>query len=160
MASHSRRQAIAAVLGALCVGALPLVWSDVAAAQDTRLSKTAGGMTVYVGVVPAEIVQGLGKEQPMHDGVPKGAHQYHLVAAVFDAAGGARVVDAAVNAQISGIGLSGEKKKLEPMQIANTTSYGGFFDLPGRDLYTIRLTIERPGQPRPVDMEFKYDHRH
>jgi hypothetical protein len=57
MASHSRRQAIAAVLGALCVGALPLVWSDVAAAQDTRLSKTAGGMTVYVGVVPAEIVQ-------------------------------------------------------------------------------------------------------
>lgn len=160
MASHSRRQAIAVVLGALCVGTLPLVWSDLAAAQDTRLSKTAGGMTVYVGVVPAEIVKGSGKEPPMHGGVPRGAHQYHLVAAVFDAAGGARVADAAVNAQISGIGLSGEKKKLEPMEIANTTSYGGFFDLPGRDLYTIRLTIERPGQPRPVDMEFKYDHRH
>jgi hypothetical protein len=164
MVSHSRRQAIATVLGALCVGALPLVWSDVAAAQDAQLSKTAGGMTVYVGVVPAEIVKGLGaaghEQGPMHGGVPKGAHQYHLVAAVFDAAGGARVADAVVNAQISGIGLSGEKKKLEPMQIANTTSYGGFFDLPGRDLYTIRLTIERPGQPRPVDMEFKYDHRH
>jgi hypothetical protein len=160
MVSHSRRQAIAVVLGALCVGTLPLVWSDLAAAQDAQLSKTAGGMTVYVGVVPAEIVKGLGKEPPMHGGVPKGAHQYHLVAAVFDAAGGARVADAAVNAQISGIGLSGEKKKLEPMDIANTTSYGGFFDLPGRDLYTIRLTIGRPGQPRPVDMEFKYDHRH
>jgi hypothetical protein len=160
MVSHARRQAIAVVLGALCVGTLPLVWSDLAAAQDARLSKTAGGTTVYVGVVPAEIVKGLSKEPPMHGGVPKGAHQYHLVAAVFDAAGGARVADAVVNAQISGIGLSGEKKKLEPMEIANTTSYGGFFDLPGRDLYTIRLTIERPGQPRPVDMEFKYDHRH
>lgn len=104
MVSHSRRQAIAVVLGALCVGTLPLVWSDLAAAQDAQLSKTAGGMTVYVGIVPAEIVKGLGKELPMHGGVPKGAHQYHLVAAVFDAAGGARLADAAVNAQISGIG--------------------------------------------------------
>jgi len=45
------------------------------------------------------------------------------------------------------------------MEIANTVSYGGFFDLPGRDLFTIRLTIERPGQPKPVNLEFKYDHR-
>jgi hypothetical protein len=121
-------------------------------------------MTVYLGVVPAEIVKGLGaagnKEPPMHGRVPKGPHQYHIVAAVFDAAGGARVADAAVQAQVSGVGLAGIRKKLDPMEIANTTSYGGFFDLPGRDLYTIRLTIERPGQPKPVDLEFKYDHRH
>jgi len=160
MASQSRRQAI--VTG-LCLGALPLVWSDVAAAQDTRLSKTAGGMTVYVGVVRAEIVKGLGaaaNEPPMHGGVPKGPHQYHIVAAVFDSASGARVADAAVQAQVSGIGLAGIRKKLEPMEIANTKSYGGFFDLPGRDVYTVRLTIERPGQSKSVDLEFKYDHRH
>lgn len=46
------------------------------------------------------------------------------------------------------------------MEIANTTGYVGFLELPGRDLYTIRLTIERLGQPKPVDLEFKYDHRH
>lgn len=163
MASQSRRQAIVTGFGAVCLGALPLVWGDVAAAQDTRLAKTAGGITVYVGVVRAEIVKGLGaaaNEPPMHGGVPKGPHQYHIVAAVFDAASGARVADAAVQAQVSGIGLAGIRKKLEPMEIANTTSYGGFFDLPGRDVYTIRLTIERPAQPKPVDLEFKYDHRH
>ena len=33
--SCSRWLAIAAVVGALCAGALPLVWSDVTAAQDT-----------------------------------------------------------------------------------------------------------------------------
>lgn len=164
MVSYSRRQAIAAVLGTLCVDALSLVWADVAAAQDTRQSKTAGGMTVYLGVVPAEIVKGLGaaghERGPMHGRVPKGAHAYHIVAGVFDSASGARVADAAVKAQVSGIGLSGIKKNLDRMEIAGTTSYGGFFDLPGRDLYTIRLTIERPGQPTPVDMEFKYDHRY
>ena len=159
MVSHSRRRAITAVSGALCVGALPLVWSDVAAAQDTQQSKTAGGMTVYLGVVPAEIVNGLGaadhEQGPMHGRVPKGPHQYHIVAAVFDTASGTRVADAAVTAQVSGIALSGIRKNLDRMEIANTTSYGGFFDLPGRDLYTIRLTIERPGQPKPIDMELK-----
>jgi hypothetical protein len=54
----------------------------------------------------------------MHGHVPKGPHEYHLVAAVFDAATGARVSDAAVTAEVSGLGLSGSKRKLEPMQIA------------------------------------------
>ncbi len=135
MVSHSRRQAITTVLGALCVGALPLVWSDVAAAQDGQLSKTAGGMTVYVGVVPAEIVKGLDaashEQGPMHGGVPKGAHQYHLVAAVFDAAGGARVADAAVNAQISAIGLSGEKKRWNRCKSQTPPVTAGFSICPG-----------------------------
>jgi hypothetical protein len=45
------------------------------------------------------------------------------------------------------------------MEIANTITYGAFFDLPGRDLYTIKLTIKRSGEPQPVSLEFKYDHR-
>jgi hypothetical protein len=31
------------------------------------------------------------------------------------------------------------------MQIADTVTYGRFFAFPGRDLYTIRLEIVRPG---------------
>jgi hypothetical protein len=137
-------------------------WCSLAAAADDAPYKLAGGLAVYVGVVPAEIVKGHPSqhaEQTMHGGAPKGAHQYHLVAAVFDATSGVRVSDATVTAQISGIGLSGTKKTLDPMEIANTVTYGGFFDLPGRDLYTIRLTIERPGQPNPVSLQFKYDYR-
>ena len=45
------------------------------------------------------------------------------------------------------------------MEIAGTISYGGFFNLPGRDLYTVRLTIERPGAARAIELNFKYDHR-
>ena len=151
------RRTIAALLGALGVVAL----SGGAVAAETDQSKTAGGVTVYLGVVPAEIVKGLhasGAERPMHGGIPKGPHEYHFVAAVFDAAGGARVSDAVVTAEVAGLGLSGSKKKLEPMQIAGTTTYGGFFDLPGFDLYTVRLTVVRGGAS-PAVLQFKYDHR-
>ncbi|OCK53624.1 hypothetical protein [Bradyrhizobium sp. LMTR 3] len=161
MASQSRRQAMAIFLGALCVGGLPPMWVDAAIAQVIEQSKTAGGFKVYLGVVPAEIVKGLGaagKEPPMHGGIPEGAHEYHVVAAVFDAATGARVSDAVVTAEVSGLGLSGSRKKLEPMQIAGTTTYGGFFNLPGFDLYTVKLAIER-GAASPAVLEFRYGHR-
>jgi hypothetical protein len=138
------------------------MWIDFAIAQVTEQSKTAGGFRVYLGVVPAEIVKGLGaagsKEPPMHGGVPGGAHEYHLVAAVFDAANGARISDAAVTAQVSGLGLSGSTMKLEPMQISGTTTYGGFVNLPGSDLYTVKLMVERAGA-QPAVLQFRYDHR-
>ncbi|EHK52534.1 hypothetical protein MAXJ12_35014, partial [Mesorhizobium alhagi CCNWXJ12-2] len=47
----------------------------------------------------------------------------------------------------------------EPMEIATTTTYGGFFKLSGSDLYTVRLAIRRDGEPRPIVLDFKYDHR-
>jgi hypothetical protein len=96
-------------------------------AADTDQSKTVGGLTVYLGVMPAEIIRG----PPMHGHISKGPHdyrvtsksphEYHIVAAIFDAASGERVSDAAVTAEVSGLGLSGGKKRLEPMQIAGTT---------------------------------------
>jgi hypothetical protein len=127
-----------------------------------RALQTADGLAVYLGVVPAEIVKGHPPghpEQAMHGGAPKGRHQYHVVVAVFDSASGNRISDATVTAQVSGLGLSGSKARLEPMEIAGTISYGGFFNLPGRDLYTVRLTIGRPGSQRPVVLDFRYDHR-
>ncbi len=162
MVSRPRRATIAALLGALCIGlpAVGLISSVAATAADTEQSKTVGGLTVYLGVVPAEIVKGpaANTERPMHGRIPRGPHEYHVVAAVFDAASGARVSDAVVTAEVSGLGLSGSKKKLEPMQIAGTTTYGGFFDLPGFDFYTVRLTVER-GEAGPAVLQFKYDHR-
>jgi hypothetical protein len=120
------------------------------------------GLTLYLGLIPAEIVNGPSPhsaELPMHGRIPRGPHEYHVVAAIFDAATGARVSDASVTAQVAGLGLAGAKTKLEPMQIADTTTYGGFFHLPGFDLYTVRLTIDRPGAPQPIVLDFKYDHR-
>jgi hypothetical protein len=133
-----------------------------ATAADDEQFKTADDLAVYLGVVPAEIIKGPSPhsaERPMHGRTPMGAHEYHIVAAVFDVTTGARVSDATVTAQVSGLGLSGTRKRLESMAIAGTTTYGSFFDLPGRDLYTVRLTIERSGGSRPIVLQFKYHHR-
>ena len=154
------RGSLAIALAVLCAVALPR--NPIAVAAEVPAFKTADGLTVYIGVMPAAIVKGHPPghtEQTMHGGVPKGANEYHVVAALFDSTTSARVSDATVTAQISGLGLSGVKKKLDSMEIANTTSYGGFFDLPGRDIYTITLTILRPNQPKPVTLDFENDYR-
>jgi hypothetical protein len=147
----------AAVLAAILLGAAAL---QAQPASDGVA--TAGGLTAYLGVMPAEIVKGHPSSHPegaMHGGSPKGAHEYHIIVAIFDAVSGARMSDATVTAKVSGLGLSGPEKALESMAIANTMTYGGFFELPGADLYTIRVTIKRPGSQAPVVLEFRYDHR-
>jgi hypothetical protein len=147
---------------AITVGYLSLLVICTALADNIVEVKKSGGLLVYLGVVPAEIVKGPSPhsaERPMHGRIPRGLHEYHVVAAIFDAANGTRVSDASVLAQLSGVGLSGERKNLEPMQLSETTTYGAFFSLPGRDLYTFRLAIMRPGVRQPVIIDFRYDHR-
>lgn len=147
---------------AITLGCLSLLVICTAMAANSGEVKTSGGLTVYLGIVPAEIVKGPpphSAERPMHRRIPRGPHEYHVVAAIFDATTGTRVSDASVSARISGVGLSGERKNLEPMQLSGTTTYGAFFSLPGRDLYTIRLAIMRPGITQPVTIDFRYDHR-
>jgi hypothetical protein len=95
----------------------------------------------------------------MHGRVPRGHHQYHLVAAIFESDTGARITDATVTAQVSALGLSGPNKVMEPMTIAGTVTYGAYFELPGADLYTIVLTIKRAAATTPVTVKFTYDHR-
>ena len=90
---------MAGAIAALCVALL--TYNGPAAAVDNELSKTVDGLTVYLGVVPAEIIKGPGLhslEQPMHGRIPRGPHEYHVIAALFDAASGARVSDATVTA--------------------------------------------------------------
>lgn len=174
MQSRARFVTAAALFGALCftVSVVALMSRDAAMAAErdaaiaaeTEQSKTAGGLTVYLGVVPAEIVKGPPKHVDLSKGPhdyqisSKSPHEYHIVAAIFDAKSGERISDAVVTAEVSGLGLSGSKERLKPMQIVGTTAYGGFFELPASDLYTVKLTVERTGVS-PVDLQFKYDHR-
>ncbi len=147
-----------AVIVAIFIG---LSAVHVRAAEDAPF-KTVDGMVVYFGAVPAEIIKGHPSrhpEQTMHGGSHSGQHEYHLMIAIFDSATGARISDAMVTASVFGLGLAGATKALEPMSIADTVTYGEFFDLPGADLYTIRLTIERPGLGHASKVEFTFDHR-
>jgi len=151
---------IAVVLGgAVIVACFGGGW---AIAAGGGMYQSVSGIEAYIGIVPAEITRRHDAGMPegdMHVRVPRGHHQYHLVAAIFESSTGARIADATITAQISGLGLSGRKKAMERMTVAGTVSYGAYFELPGADLYTIVLTIKRANVTKPVTLKFTYDHR-
>ena len=93
----------------------------------------------------------------MHGGPPRGRHVHHLTAALFDARTGDRVEDVTVDARVAPLGLAGETRRLEPMEIAETITYGNFFSFPEEGGYRLRLRIERTGEPA-TEVEFRHRH--
>lgn len=147
-------------LAAILIGILLSVTSPVFA-QNPSQSATSHGLTVYFGVVPAEIARGVAKghgETDMHGGQPSRPTTYHLIVAVFNAVNGERIIDAKVTASMTRPGPETPPKPLQPMKIANTVTYGNFFDLPEDGIYRIRLSITRKGSMRPIEIDLTYDH--
>jgi len=133
----------------------------VSAAATASEHKVVDGVSIYLGIVPAEIVRGHRLEHPeseMHDGPPAGEHVYHIIVALFDQQTDKRISDALVSTSISEINHPGHQRKLEPMLIAGTIAYGNYFDLPGSGPYRIVVQIRRPGQPRVIETEFVFKH--
>ncbi|RUV67030.1 MAG: hypothetical protein EOR30_29605 [Mesorhizobium sp.] len=82
-----------------------------------------------------------------------------MAIAIFDANTDARIENARVAANVSGLGHVGiQNIELEPMQIARTVTYGNFVDLPGNDRYDIKLDIMLPGRESPLRVDFTYQH--
>mgnify|MGYP001576211106 CR=1 FL=1 len=149
------------ILFAMGVAALSWAFPGPSVAQPEG-SRTVEGLNVYLGVLPAAMVQRQLKSDtgmPAHSGAPPGKHVYHVTVAVFDATSGERRQDLNVRARVSGVGLSGPEKDLLPMTIADTVTYGNYFILPPNDTYKVQVEIRRPGQAEPVRADFVYEHR-
>ncbi len=56
---------------------------------------------------------------------------------------------------MAGLGLAGTHCRLEPMAIAGTETYGGYFKLDGEGPFCIALDIRRPGAQRTTRAEFE-----
>ena len=50
--------------------------------------------------------------------------------------------------------MSGATKALEPATINNSVSYGNYFQMPGKDPYTVTLQIRKPGAARAIEARF------
>jgi hypothetical protein len=133
-----------------------------AAVAQTENPKTGGGITVYLGVMPAAMIQGHPKghpEQAMHGGVPRGRYAYHVMAAMFDAESGERIENAKVEARVSSQVFTSAMRPLEPMQIAGTVTYGNYFTISANEPYQILISVSRDSQTAPVALEFSHEHR-
>ncbi len=131
-------------------------------AADSSQHKVVHGVAIYLGVLPAEMVLGHPKahtEADMHGGVPAGQHQQHVVVALFDNATGKRISGAKVSARVHEINLAGVQKKLAPMLISGTVSYGNYFNMPAtKNPYRIQVRIELPGVADVIEAQFDYQH--
>lgn len=133
-----------------------------ALADDNRLHKVVDGVAIYIGVLPVEMVKGHSRthsEGVMHGGVPAGKNRYHLVVALFDEeASGKRISGAGVKARVSEFGLSGQEKKLDPMVIAGSVTYGNYFAMPNPGPYRIHIEIghARKHSVGKIEAEFEY----
>lgn len=145
-----------------------LPWSAAAAADnrsghrvETGNHQQVDGIDIYIGVVPARIAgehQPTHEERKMHGGAPAGKDDYHLVVALFDA-NGKRITDAEVSATMAGLGMSGPRKTLQPMQIGETTSFGNYFRLRGKGIYRIDIEIRRLWKHKPEAVRALFDYR-
>jgi hypothetical protein len=131
-------------------------------AQQASQSITSHGLTVYFGFVPAAIAQSPARshgETDLHGGPPTaGSTSYHLIVAIFNSITGDRIVDATATASVTRPGFEPPAKPLQPMKIADTVTYGNFFELPEPGVYRIRLSVTREGKARPAVIDLAYDH--
>lgn len=132
-----------------------------AVAAEQRQPLKADDLEVFYGVIPAEAILGHPPDHPerkMHEGVPRGAGQHHLIVSVFDARTRQRVTDASVRASVTEPGLAPQRKTLEAMTIAGAITWGNYFRMSGAGPYRIEIEITRPGLSRPVKTAFEYSH--
>lgn len=126
----------------------------------------AGGMEIYYGVIPAEIILGHPgdhDERKMHGGTPAWGEQHHLIITLFDGSSKERIHDAEAkatvfNTRLPGKRLGGPQKQLQPMVFAGAASYGNYFNMPGPAPYRIELEIRRQGRAETVKVAIEYRH--
>ena len=156
--NHGRQTNFWCVIAAIV--AMLLVQNPIglpARAEEPSQSVTSHGLTVYFGVMPAAIAEGI-VGGSMHGAHPAAAHNHHLIVAIFNSITGERVTDASVTAKVTQPGFEPPEKPLESMKIADSITYGNCFDLAKPGIYRIRLSISRLGSARPVMIDLLYDH--
>lgn len=142
-----------------CAAALGIPIASVCAAPGDP--KTVDGITVYLGVVPAEMIvghPGEHAESRMHGGIPSGRRFHHIVVYLIDPRRPHHPELMDVRAKVHPPGLAPEQRKLEPMHIGNTISFGNYFFMPGSDPFRITIEMKRPGEAAWHGVDFEYRH--
>jgi cytochrome c5 len=117
--------------------------------------KLVAGTDIYLGVLPAEAMRTrhAGAEGKAPSAIPEGKGYYYVSVVLRENASKADIKDAQVEARVANL-MTGETRKLEAATVNSALSYGAYFQMPGKDPYTVTLKIRKPGAPAPIEAKF------
>ena len=146
----------ALVLAAAALAAVPA-----GAAEEETYRKQVANFSVYLTVMPSEIV--LGPLPPDVPGAtpqgPTGARDtHHVMVSVFDSPSGVRLRGLEVKARVAALGFSGEKRDLEPLSIAGQTVYANSFPMLGRGPFRVDVEFRAHYGMNPKQATFYFTH--
>ena len=126
-----------------------------AAAASDSTHKLIEGTDIYLGVLPAEAMRArrAAADSKTQREIPSGKGYYYISVVLRDASTKAEIKDAQIEARVANL-MTGETRKLEAATINNSVSYGNYFQLPGREPYTVTLQIRKPGAARTTEARF------
>lgn len=136
-------------------GAAPQKAAPRAAATDS-MHKLVEGIDVFLGVLTAETMRARfsGADGKAQRKIPSGSGYYYVSVVLRDAGNKAEIKDAQVEARVANL-LTGETRALEAATTGDSLSYGNYFQMPGKDPYTVTLQIRRPGAARAIQARFE-----
>ena len=154
-------RAARALAVAAALAAMPLA-ARAAPANEVWFRKDVAGVAVYVSVMPSAVLGGpAAEEEPgaspfRRAPAPRDTH--HVMVSLFDSDTGARLSRARVQARVAALGFSGEKKVLEPIDVAGAPLYAAQFPMLGRGPFRVDIEFLLPGARRTQHLRFYFTH--
>jgi hypothetical protein len=133
-----------------------LVWAALAAAAfpvQAQQMKPVGGLVVNMGLVNAIMAEHADAQHGVHQG-GHGPGMEHVVIALAEEKGGARIADADITIEVKNPRGAVQKKPLMAMVTAGYPDYSEVFDFGWSGKYIVRVTIKRKGTAKPVEASF------
>lgn len=163
--SHARPAGAYKNSSRLTVAIVTFLWAGVMAppafaAEDLNFRKNVGDYWVYLAVMPADFIAGPPAAEPGATPFQAASVRdtHHLMVSIFDYRTGRRITDAAVEARVAALGLSGVKKGLDNANAAGASVYAGLFPMLGRGPFRIDVEFRAPGATGPQHTTFYFTH--
>jgi len=128
--------------------------STLASAQQAR---TAGGMVINFGIVPAEVALRVEGHRDQHPANPPPGSQ-HLLITLDDEKSGKRISDAEVVIEVTDPRGHVEKKPLLHTQGGGLPDYSELFRFGSPGDYALRVIITPKSGGKPIETQFKVKH--
>ena len=134
----------------LAAGLLASAIAFPAAAQQM---KTVDGVVINMGIIDALMAEHVDSQHGTHKG-GHGAGMEHVIVALAEDKGGARIGDADVTIEVRNPKGVVQKKALMRMVTAGYADYSEVFDFGWSGRYTLTVAVKRKGAPAPVQAKF------